>query len=487
MTVEDNDAWACVHIGNMQDDDNTQTEPESLVDPDGLLSGELAENLYFTSWVDQGETLGWQGLSDPGEGDNIWQGQALEPLMFSNEQGPASDVLGGKTYTLADPSSIGGPIQGNVTNYIGLQWCLGEMTNDGSTITCDGSTVGNEVQTDSLFADMTFYVEQARNNPDFACENVDFGDEEILVGASLGGYDIPDAETECTVVVDDSGTEDFTSIQAAIDASLPNDTICVADGVYNEFSVDQPLTIAGLVNPETSATVVPSAASVNYLANVVSSDVTITGLHLDGDGTTFTGNQLAGVHIANNGADMDNIHITYNLIENLDVSGTNPSSKGIQWHDDNSGFSLTNSSFTDNVIRGISSTNKGGYGIQTVGDTDGLMIAYNTISDVTGAWGAGVAIDGLSVASNTATNIMRNHIMDSIWFDVSVQVEHNADQTGVFVNENNIEFLVHGSGTPASAPDVDATDNWWGDADPSDDFTGPVNYTPFALSAYNLN
>jgi hypothetical protein len=36
-------------------------------------------------------------------------------------------------------------------------------------LSCDGSGVSNLTQTDSLSADITFYVEQARNNPDFVC------------------------------------------------------------------------------------------------------------------------------------------------------------------------------------------------------------------------------------------------------------------------------------------------------------------------------
>jgi hypothetical protein len=38
-----------------------------------------------------------------------------------------------------------------------------------NTITCDGSTLGNIVQTDMFTADIAFRVEQSRNNDEFLC------------------------------------------------------------------------------------------------------------------------------------------------------------------------------------------------------------------------------------------------------------------------------------------------------------------------------
>lgn len=175
LTVQDNDAYACVLIHNMQNDDNGLTEPESEVDAtDGAGNGELAQNLYFTSWLDQGVTPGWQGKGkDEGEGDNVWQFQT-EPLLFTNDFGPASDVLNGKIYRLAD-STNGQKLVGGETNYLGLRWCAGTMTVDDGTgvITCDGAGMGNDTQTDLVTADMTFYVEQVRNNSSFDCNNLE--------------------------------------------------------------------------------------------------------------------------------------------------------------------------------------------------------------------------------------------------------------------------------------------------------------------------
>jgi predicted ribosomally synthesized peptide with SipW-like signal peptide len=173
LHVDNNDAYACVDVAITKNDDVTCNDPENAAegvgicqnDPVGLFDGELAQNLTFFAWSDWGATPGFQG-QDVGEGDNIWQ--ANEPKLFSNTSGPASDVLDGESYTLAD--SVTGPLVGNSTSYIGLAWCAGtiDATTPG-TILCNGATMGNEAQTDSMEASIAFRVEQARNNPNFTC------------------------------------------------------------------------------------------------------------------------------------------------------------------------------------------------------------------------------------------------------------------------------------------------------------------------------
>jgi hypothetical protein len=168
MHVINNDAWACMAFTNLHNDDNGITTPESLVDStEGADNGELAQRLFFTAWAD--------------DGDNIWE--EGEPLLFSNEQGPASDVLGGRVYSLADSTTGNGPILANDTKYIGLSWCFGAMQVDVAThtIACDGSGEGNETQTDSLTADVEFSVVQSRNNPTYVCGQNEDNNERVLI------------------------------------------------------------------------------------------------------------------------------------------------------------------------------------------------------------------------------------------------------------------------------------------------------------------
>src|SRR3989338_6626584 len=108
-------------------------------DPNG---GELAQNLNFFAWLDEGATDGFQGQGqDPTEGDNEWQ-DGPEPPLFSNVIGPASDVLNGVTYTLADSnfSVIGGPFIGSTTYYIGVTWCAGTLSVDVPDVDNDNMT-----------------------------------------------------------------------------------------------------------------------------------------------------------------------------------------------------------------------------------------------------------------------------------------------------------------------------------------------------------
>ncbi len=160
LHVSNNDAYACLDITNLHNDGNGLTEPEDEVDADadGAGEGELAQNLDFFAWADI-------------DGDGVFEPASSEIKLFTQASGigQASDVLNGKTYTIADSLTV--PMASNTTQYIGLQWCAGDMTVDlgTGTTTCSGLLMGNESQTDSVTADISFRVEQSRNNSSFVC------------------------------------------------------------------------------------------------------------------------------------------------------------------------------------------------------------------------------------------------------------------------------------------------------------------------------
>ncbi len=511
LHITSNPAWACVDVNVTANDDNGLTEPEGVVDvTGGAGQGELAQNINFAAWLDQGSQLGWQGKCAPaqtsgcdlGEGDNIWQGSTFEPLLFSNQSGPASDVLGGKSYPLADSSTGFGPMAPGITNYIGLQWCAGSQAIVGNTITCNGATLGNIVQSDSFVADVTFRVEQSRNNPNFRCT------PPVVVRPLVGAanYSVPEVPG-CNITANDDGaasvgfTNGLNAISTAITQATPGQTICVAPGTYNEFTVDKSVTILGLSDPEggTPAVVIPSSSSVTDLALVNASNVTITGLKFDGN-STVTAGQTAGVRVSPTIASLSGVNINYNVVTNI-AAATGFASKGIQWFTDvDSGFVLSNSSFNHNTISNISAVNKGGYGVQTVGAMSNVAINNNTISNTTGAWGAGVAVDtkNTTLTPVTGSTINRNQILTGVSDGVSrfsVQVENRVDATGVVVNQNNIETSVHGGGNAPFGTEgsLNAQSNWWGVAVPvllTDVFNSGANVTDFTLpeaSAFVLN
>jgi len=158
LHAEENDQYVCAAIYNLEDLDNTYLQAE-IDDGDGTsVAGELSGELQFFAWDDL-------------NGDNVWD-EGENPL-FTNISGPASDILNGVVYPLYTPTTLGQISEGE-TKYIGLYWCFGGLTVDlnNETLTCNGSSVNNQSQTDSLTADMTFYAEQSRNNGQFTCPDI---------------------------------------------------------------------------------------------------------------------------------------------------------------------------------------------------------------------------------------------------------------------------------------------------------------------------
>ena len=172
LHVNNNNAWACMNIKDTATPENGVDTPEALVDTStSTNSGELQNYLYFTFWAD--------------DGDNVYE---KGEKIF--KQGYASAIFNGQNWTLADASSSAwgsGPLLGDSTDYIGEAWCFGSSTANpitqdghgktgsngplvrGTGFTCDGSQVGNVVQSDGIKADVTFNVAQARNNNGFLC------------------------------------------------------------------------------------------------------------------------------------------------------------------------------------------------------------------------------------------------------------------------------------------------------------------------------
>ena len=174
----ENDYWLCAQTTLTENNDNTCTTPElsddaSCTEPNAdLFDGELAQNINFMFWAD--------------DGDNV-----LEEGEKVFKTGTAESVLNDDLFTLADSTvnNLGGadgtPATGGATLYVGKAWCFGDLTEDrlpqdgvndlftpaNSTggVSCDGSSLNNETQTDRVLADIKFTATQARNNPGFSC------------------------------------------------------------------------------------------------------------------------------------------------------------------------------------------------------------------------------------------------------------------------------------------------------------------------------
>src|SRR3989344_2895931 len=155
LNAASNDLYACAAIYNLTDLENTFLDAELEDGDPGVPDGELAENVNFFAWSD--------------DGDNDWEAEELP--LFTNTSGPASDVLNGVVYPLFTPATS--QILEGQTKFIGLYWCYGTIdATTAGTLLCDGSPVDNQSMTDSVSADMAFYAEQARNNDGFTCPDI---------------------------------------------------------------------------------------------------------------------------------------------------------------------------------------------------------------------------------------------------------------------------------------------------------------------------
>jgi len=134
LNVVNNDAWVCAEVSGLASADVSQTEPETgaVLDTDDMTSGELDDTMLMTVWKD--------------DGDNVLE--SGEQVLYTGK--PVN-----KKFAVYD-SSTGAPQVGGSTSYLGVKWELPSAT-------------GNEVQTDSMTADFSFNVEQARNNASFKC------------------------------------------------------------------------------------------------------------------------------------------------------------------------------------------------------------------------------------------------------------------------------------------------------------------------------
>lgn len=182
LHILDNDAWGRLVIDNVLDLENECTDSEEDA---GDIScggangdGELRQNIPFSIWLDEGTTPGFQCAGtesghgpcpdDPQEGDNVYQ-DTEEPVLITQGTvdlaGETHNIWEGLAAVYASRSCLGdgsvasdcpgltsdGHLVGSITYYFGIDWELAD-------------SVGNEVQTDSLGADLTIEVEQYRHN-----------------------------------------------------------------------------------------------------------------------------------------------------------------------------------------------------------------------------------------------------------------------------------------------------------------------------------
>ncbi|MCX6761201.1 MAG: TasA family protein [Candidatus Nealsonbacteria bacterium] len=142
MHVFGNDAYGCLLITDTQDNENGVIDSEV---GDTGEPGELSGFLNAFLWQDSNH-------------DNAYN--VGEPILY----GPAAFK------DMKNMTNL--PLTATTTAYIGLAWCLGAQTVDGTGIHCSGAGNQDIAQTDIFLAPLTAYAEQQRNNSGFQCKNV---------------------------------------------------------------------------------------------------------------------------------------------------------------------------------------------------------------------------------------------------------------------------------------------------------------------------
>jgi hypothetical protein len=186
------------------------------------------------------------------------------------------------------------------------------------------------------------------------------------------------------VIIENGGI--YTSIQAAINAAAPNDTIIVYPGTYNE-TIDvtkDGITIRSLSGPE--ATIISGGGGVNQLAATIRFSANNTTL----DGFTI---KNKGASRAIGAKSSSGTTIKNNIITE--------SQRGVSgdWYGKPSNLTIINNLFTG-VDRGIVNTE----GITT------LVITGNTFSNITAnAVAIGVGATDLTIENNEFKNVAGRH------------------------------------------------------------------------------
>jgi parallel beta-helix repeat protein len=221
---------------------------------------------------------------------------------------------------------------------------------------------------------------------------------------------------------------DYSTIGAAITAASPGDTINVAPGTYAEnVLINKALTLVSTVQ---------NGANIQGNVSITVNSVTVDGFHITNFGQIPVPD-YSGVYIPSG----TGVVVINNLIDGIAIDPVTHLTVGVHTlYGGNAGVLVK-----DNVIQNVR------MGIYNQGST--MNIEGNTINNASHC--------GIGVDTSLGTTITGNTISGS--GDVGIEVFGS----NVVVHLNNITGYDFGLQT--SGPNVDAENNWWGNA------TGPNN------------
>ncbi|MFD1586601.1 nitrous oxide reductase family maturation protein NosD [Halorientalis brevis] len=305
------------------------------------------------------------------------------------------------------------------------------------------------------------------------------------------------AHHRCTITVNDDGSADYSTIQAAIDAAAEGDTICVEPGSYRgTVTVDkEDLTLlstkrcgASIINgdSETGAAVSIAAPGVTVKGFKVSFPDGLLGIAVQSgvDDVTIRKNvvtdvgpvgRLGATGIIGSGPH-DNLTIAKNVVEDvtneIDEDSNFPTVNGIFVDDQGSG-SLTNSTIKRNLVRDLNS-DVASIGIILGIDAENVSIRGNKVHDLVAdpavdgddtddavdqpnTFAQGLNVDGGTTNVTITKNVVKD-VRATFFVGTGLKIDGEAD--GLTVRFNDLLPIV---GLENADDDtVTATCNFWG-------------------------
>ncbi|HOY85764.1 MAG TPA: right-handed parallel beta-helix repeat-containing protein [Candidatus Syntrophosphaera sp.] len=301
----------------------------------------------------------------------------------------------------------------------------------------------------------------------------------------------------------------YNTIQAAIDdpLTLPGHLIEVQPGTYPEqLTITKALTINGADGAILDGATLGTGKTG---VSIKSGNVTFNNI----DVVNFSGNGMIVGYEASVPGNLQNVHITNCLVSNVQPGNhgfgiyVGYESEGftngkLTTHLDYSGLVLANNEITN--------TNDGAMVLQSITASIGtLQVTDNYLhgGEASGIWidaARNIDVEGNVIDGNTwgmfisvgagegwyngesgpygpqNVNIIDNEITNNAVFGIG----YYGGWTSTFVIEDNlIDGNPAGKGvTNSVAASLDASPNYWGDTDPSDDITGNVAYDPWWMN-----
>lgn len=273
----------------------------------------------------------------------------------------------------------------------------------------------------------------------------------LLVVLMTLGFSAP-VSANTTLIVDDDSVECLTAvyatIQSAVDAAQPGDTILVCAGTYEEqVTINKDLTLVGNGNPTIMSPVIlaTSFGDKKAVVTVEGANVSISGITVDGAGRGNANYKFIGIAYHNAGGSVEGTTIV-NVMD-TPFSGAQHGVALYAYNQDGTPRSLT---ITGNTINTYQKN-----GMALIGPNLTVDVQNNT---VTGAGPTNVtAQNGIQVQDASGqvrdNNVSGNYYTGPTWtasgylvFADGIAVKHNVgngNQTDIYVYANDAKVQQH--------------------------------------------